>query len=170
MGRANFSTIIPSLAPRSGDLALDRLLSPARHFDHPDDVLREQGAAVLRAQLADTQPFVAVLFERERAEAGELATPERRTALKAALRKAAAQIADHDLSAAYKQDLLARYEALWGVHSEPDWRTSEIFMSLAKNPGLKDLALFLLQQVGTLGEADPRFGAFASGVSASMLV
>lgn len=41
MGRTNFSTIIPSLAPRSGDLALDRLLSPARHFDHPDDVLRD---------------------------------------------------------------------------------------------------------------------------------
>ncbi len=59
---------------------------------------------------------------------------------------------------------LARYEALWSAHSEPDWRTSEIFMSLAKNPGLKELVLFLLEQVGTLGEADPRFGGFASGV------
>jgi hypothetical protein len=37
-------------------------------------------------------------------------------------------------------------------------------MSLAKNPGLKELVLFLLEQVGTLGEADPRFGGFASGV------
>jgi uncharacterized protein YbjT (DUF2867 family) len=41
MGRTDLSTIIPSLAPRSGDLALDRLLSPGRHFDHPDDVLRD---------------------------------------------------------------------------------------------------------------------------------
>ncbi|HWW27354.1 MAG TPA: NAD(P)/FAD-dependent oxidoreductase, partial [Caulobacter sp.] len=64
---------------------------------------------------------------------------------------------------------LARYEALWSTHSEDDWRTSEIFMSLAKNPGLKDLALFLLQQVGTLGEADPRFGDFASGVFSGVI-
>lgn len=41
MGRTNFSTIIPSLAPEANDLALDRLLSPARHYKHPDDVLRD---------------------------------------------------------------------------------------------------------------------------------
>lgn len=41
MGRTDFSTIIPSLAPEANDLALDRLLSPARHFRHPDDVLKD---------------------------------------------------------------------------------------------------------------------------------
>ncbi len=41
MSRTDFSTIIPSLAPRAEDLALDRLLSPARHFAHPLDVLRD---------------------------------------------------------------------------------------------------------------------------------
>ena len=41
MGRTDFSTIIPSLAPEANDLALDRLLSPTRHFKHPDDVLRD---------------------------------------------------------------------------------------------------------------------------------
>lgn len=41
MGRTAFSTIIPSLAPRAEDIALDRLLSPARHYRHPDDVLRD---------------------------------------------------------------------------------------------------------------------------------
>jgi hypothetical protein len=64
----------------------------------------------------------------------------------------------------FSRAALARYEALWSARSEADWRTSEIFMSLAKNPNMKDLALFLLRQVGTLGEADPRFGGFASGV------
>jgi hypothetical protein len=59
---------------------------------------------------------------------------------------------------------LSRYEHLWSAQCEPDWRTSEIFMSIAKNPGLKDLALFLLKQIGTLTAADPKFGAFASGV------
>jgi hypothetical protein len=41
MGRTDLSTIIPSLAPRSDDLALDRLLSPARHYKHPDDVVHD---------------------------------------------------------------------------------------------------------------------------------
>ncbi len=41
MRRADFSTIIPSLAPRAEDIAVDRLLSPARHYRHPDDVLRD---------------------------------------------------------------------------------------------------------------------------------
>ena len=31
----------------------------------PDDVLREQGPAALKAQLADTKPFVEALFERD---------------------------------------------------------------------------------------------------------
>ncbi|MBL8530474.1 MAG: hypothetical protein JNK94_01960 [Hyphomonadaceae bacterium] len=42
MGRTDFSTIIPSLAPEATDPALDRLLSPARHFEHPDDVLTDR--------------------------------------------------------------------------------------------------------------------------------
>jgi len=41
MGRTNFSMIIPSLAPQTEDVALDRLLSPARHYKHPDEVLRD---------------------------------------------------------------------------------------------------------------------------------
>lgn len=41
MNRQKFSPIIPSLAPETSDLSLDRLLSPARHFKHPDDVLSD---------------------------------------------------------------------------------------------------------------------------------
>ncbi|MEJ6784922.1 hypothetical protein [Aminobacter sp. Piv2-1] len=41
MSRTDFSMIIPSLAPEANDLALDRLLSPARHYKHPDDLLRD---------------------------------------------------------------------------------------------------------------------------------
>ncbi len=59
---------------------------------------------------------------------------------------------------------LRRYETLWSAQCEPDWRASEIFMSIAKNPDLKDLALFIIAQVGALTEADAEFGAFASGV------
>lgn len=41
MERHNLPPIIPSLVPETSDLALDRLLSPARHFRHPDDVLND---------------------------------------------------------------------------------------------------------------------------------
>ena len=42
MSRQNPSPIIiPSLVPDAPDLALDRLLSPDRHFKHPHDVLRD---------------------------------------------------------------------------------------------------------------------------------
>jgi len=41
MDRQALSPIIPSLVPETSDLALDRLLSPARHFRHPDDVLKD---------------------------------------------------------------------------------------------------------------------------------
>ncbi len=78
----------------------------------PDEVLREQGPAALKAQLDRTTPFAEALFIRER-DAEPLDTPERKTALKVRLRKLAASIADPDLAAAYKEDLLARYEALW---------------------------------------------------------
>ncbi|WP_338036693.1 hypothetical protein [Arvimicrobium flavum] len=46
MGRTDFSTIIPSLAPEANDLTLDRLLSPARHYNHPDDVLNDDALDV----------------------------------------------------------------------------------------------------------------------------
>ena len=106
-------------AYRSIDRALP-LLKPGRSFKFalvtggkdPDDVLRDQGAAALKAQLAQTQPFVEVLFEQAQGAAGELDTPERRTSLKAELRKLAAAIGDRDLSDAYKQDLLDRFRLL----------------------------------------------------------
>jgi DNA primase len=106
-------------AARTMERALP-LLTPGKSFKFaiveggkdPDEVLREQGPAALKSQLARTTPFVEALFLRER-DLEALDTPERRTALKARLRKAAALIADKDLSAAYKEDLLGRYEQLW---------------------------------------------------------
>ena len=47
------SAIIPSVAPETSDLALDRVLDPARFFDSP--------AAVLDAACLDTQEKRAIL-------------------------------------------------------------------------------------------------------------
>jgi DNA primase len=55
---------------------------------------------------------VEVLFERER-ELEPLDTPERRAGLKGRLRQAAAAISDKDLSQAYREDLLQKFDALF---------------------------------------------------------
>ncbi|MBS0360363.1 MAG: DNA primase [Proteobacteria bacterium] len=106
-------------AARTMDRALP-LLRAGRSFrfaiveggKDPDEVLREQGPAALKAQLSKTTPFAEALFIRER-DAEPLDTPERKTALKTRLRKLAATIADPDLAQAYKEDLLGRFELLW---------------------------------------------------------
>jgi DNA primase len=106
-------------AGRAIDRALP-LLKPGKSFKFalveggkdPDEVLREQGSAALKAQLEKTTPFAEALFIRER-DLEPLDTPERRTSLKVRLRKLAATIADPDLAQAYKEDLLGRYEQLW---------------------------------------------------------
>lgn len=105
-------------AHRSIDRALP-LLKPGRSFrfsmpvggKDPDDVLREQGPAALKAQLNDTKPFVQALFERER-EIEPFDTPEQRTNLKVRLRTLAATIADKDLAHAYKEELLDRLDEM----------------------------------------------------------
>ena len=79
----------------------------------PDDVLRDQGPVALRAQLEQTTPFVEVLFNRER-DLEPLDRPETRAGLKGRLRAAAASIQDKDLAAAYREDLYARFDALFG--------------------------------------------------------
>jgi DNA primase len=104
---------------RTMDRALP-LLKPGKSFQFaiveggkdPDEVLREQGPAALKAQLANSTPFAEALFIRER-DAEPYDTPERKTALKTRLRKLAATIADADLAQAYKEDLLGRFEQLW---------------------------------------------------------
>ena len=107
---------------RAAARAIERalpLLKPGKSFQFalvsggkdPDDVLREQGPAVLKAQLAETKPFVEQLFDDAVAQE-PLDTPERRAGLKARLRNAAAAIADKDLSQAYRDDLLTRFDAV----------------------------------------------------------
>ncbi|HLZ84320.1 MAG TPA: DNA primase [Caulobacteraceae bacterium] len=106
-------------ASRAIDRALPHL-QPGKSFrfaivsggKDPDDILREQGAAALKAQLAATTPFIDALFTRER-DAGPLETPEKRAGLKQRLRAAAKTIADADLAAAYREALQARLDALF---------------------------------------------------------
>ncbi|MFT4090454.1 MAG: DNA primase [Asticcacaulis sp.] len=108
---------------RAANRALDRALpklKPGKSFkvcliaggQDPDDILREKGALALREAVSQTQPFVEVLFKREQ-ELEPLDTPERKAGLKKRLRALSAQIEDKDLSEAYRQDLLERFDHLF---------------------------------------------------------
>jgi DNA primase len=127
---------------RAAGRAIERalpLLKPGRTFQFamveggkdPDDILREQGPAVLKAQMLKTEPFVERLFRREKDEAGALETPEQRTGLKVKLRKLAATIVDTDLAGAYRQDLLARFEALWTLE-KPAYTASDAARAMSR--------------------------------------
>ena len=59
---------------------------------------------------------------------------------------------------------LGVYEELWADNLETDWKTAEFFLSVAKNPALRDFCLYLLAQIGLLTTEDSRFQEFASGV------
>jgi DNA primase len=87
----------------------------------PDDVLREQGPAALKSQLAQTTSFVDALFTLQR-DQEPLDTPERRAALKGRLRNVAAAIQDKDLSQAYRDELLSRFDALFARPPEAQSR------------------------------------------------
>jgi DNA primase len=116
---------------RAASRAIDRalpLIRPGRSLrfaslsggKDADDVLREQGPAALKTQLAETTPLVEALFLRER-DAEPLDTPERRTAFKGRLRQAAGAITDGELAQAYRQELLSKYDALFpSVSSRPE--------------------------------------------------
>jgi DNA primase len=106
-------------AARAIDRALPRL-RPGRSFrfaavaggKDPDDILREQGAAALKAQLAETTPFVDALFRRER-DLAPLDTPERRADLRRRLRLATQAIEDPDLAREYRRSLETAFGQLF---------------------------------------------------------
>jgi flavin-dependent dehydrogenase len=77
----------------------------------------------------------------------------------------AAEAAVHALAVGdFSRPTLAQYERLWNRHIECDWQTAELFLTIAKNPSLRDFCLFLLEQIGRLTSEDNRFHDFCAGV------
>ncbi len=73
----------------------------------PDDLIRSGGAAAFERILAETQSLAAVLWRREK-ELTDLATPEKRAALRTRLRALIAGIADKDVRQAYGVEMANR--------------------------------------------------------------
>ncbi|MGH7083742.1 MAG: NAD(P)/FAD-dependent oxidoreductase [Acetobacteraceae bacterium] len=78
---------------------------------------------------------------------------------------AAASFASGDFSARS----LARYTAGWARQIGGDWQTAEMFLTIAKNPALRDFCLLVLEQIGRLTVEDGRFRDFCAGVFSGVL-
>jgi DNA primase len=77
----------------------------------PDDLLRSGGRAALDALFEEPQPLVERLWSHER-DVATLTTPEARAGLKQRLLDHAHAIADRSLASLYRDEWLARFDAL----------------------------------------------------------
>ncbi len=69
----------------------------------------------------------------------------------------------------YSAHCLQWYQDRWEEHYELDWRTAELFLSIAKNPDLKDVCLFMLASIARLTTTDRQFLEFCSGVFSGVI-
>lgn len=107
-------------AHRAIDTALP-LIGPGRSLrfaflpdgQDPDDLARSGGQTAIAEVLAASKPLVDVLWTRE-AEAGPLDTPERRAALERRLSDLVREIKDETLRKYYKDEIMARLDAMQG--------------------------------------------------------
>ncbi|MDE2436559.1 MAG: DNA primase [Sphingomonadales bacterium] len=76
----------------------------------PDDVTKRDGARGMEALLEQARPLIEVLWEHER-DAAPLASPEDKAGLKARLMAHVDTIADQDIKALYRRDLLERFSS-----------------------------------------------------------
>jgi geranylgeranyl reductase family protein len=82
----------------------------------------------------------------------------------------AADAAEHALATGdCSAETLRRYECGWSEQFELDWRTAELFLSIAKNPDLRDVCLVLLKQIGGLTREDVQFRDFCAGVFSGVI-
>jgi len=78
----------------------------------PDDVIRQQGDAAMRAVIDRSKPLADVFWQREW-EAGEWSTPERRAALEARLDSLVGQITDAGVKSQYHWAIKQRLRDAW---------------------------------------------------------
>jgi DNA primase len=112
-------------AHRSIDRALP-LLKPGKSLRFaflpqgrdPDDLVRSEGAGAFDKVLENASPLVDVLWDRETG-ARPLDTPERRAALRSALRALAQRIDDRDVRSAYGSELAGRLQARFDSRPAP---------------------------------------------------
>lgn len=106
-------------AQRAAERALP-MLAPGKSLrfvalppgEDPDSLIRSGGPAAFEAALKAARPLVDVIWEIETAGQPD-ETPERRAAIRAALRQRAATIADPAVREQYRNELDQRFAAAW---------------------------------------------------------
>jgi DNA primase len=104
-------------ASRALDLALT-LLKPSKTLSFatlpqgqdPDDILRSQGRESMEAVLANAQPLVEVLWQRE-TQSDVFETPEKKAALEARFREILNTLQDENLRRHYRDEIFNRLNA-----------------------------------------------------------
>jgi geranylgeranyl reductase family protein len=59
---------------------------------------------------------------------------------------------------------LGRYETAWNQKNELDWRVGDLFLTIAKNPDLREFWLHVLNLVAAMAKNDDSFRDFAGGI------
>ncbi|MDE8343472.1 MAG: DNA primase [Acidocella sp.] len=106
--RAAMRTVDLALSSLAPDRTLKFLRLPEK--EDPDSLIRSQGAAAFKAQLAAALPLSAILFDML-AEGALTDTPEGRAALRARLVEISSKIPDKSLAGEYRAMLLDRFFA-----------------------------------------------------------
>ncbi len=144
-------------AQRAAERALP-LLTPGKSLrfvglppgEDPDSLIRKGGRAAFEAALKDARPLVDIVWEIETLGQRD-DTPERRAAIRAALRQRAATIADPVVRELYRTELDQRFEAAWprfrptGQPGRPGAgprRPRVVDRPFRREPSLEDMAWF----------------------------
>ena len=59
---------------------------------------------------------------------------------------------------------LGRYETVWNQSNELDWRVGDLFLTIAKNPDLREFWLHMLKVIAAMAKNDDSFRDFAGGI------
>ncbi len=109
--RAAFRTAERALVLlKPGKSLLFAMLPPG---EDPDSLLRSQGPAALRSLLESAQPLADMVW-RQATEGRSADTPERRAAIRAALRDQTRTVRDPELREDYRQEMERRFELVFG--------------------------------------------------------
>lgn len=133
----------------------------------PDDLIRRDGPRALEALLARPQSLLDILWEHER-EAQPLATPEDKAGLKARLNAHVDTIADRDIQALYRRELMERFSAFAFPPREPrparEWRPGQRGGPPPPAPTSPETLARLRHRAGAAGSRDALAAAVLAGL------
>ncbi|HQU31091.1 MAG: geranylgeranyl reductase family protein [Planctomycetia bacterium] len=100
-------------------------------------------------------------------DAANLADPMNGAGIHKAMESAyvASQVIAHCIAIDdYSSASLNRYELLWNKIGGFDWQIRQLFLSIAKNPNIREIYMLLIKYIARLAKINPKFKDFCGGV------